>query len=260
MGITEQILTQLKEIEAEHAVRIPLAVESGSRAWGFASPDSDYDCRFIYVRPRDFYLSVFAQRDTIDYTPDAVFDVSGWDLCKVIQHLVKSNAVLLEWLRSGVVYRMDKAVQRELWALAEAFFNPLSVGWHYLSMARGKLGEIESAQGAGIKKYCYVLRPLACIRYMYTKNAIPHMEYRRNLVEIDLPAGLRDEIHRLLKQKETAPEGFLLPKHERLLKYFREESVWAEQWLGSLRHEKNRDRALADDTFRRIITMVNADG
>lgn len=218
MEIREQILRQLSQIEREHNIRIPIAIESGSRAWGFASPDSDYDCRFLYVHPRDWYLSVFEGKDTIEYTPDAVFDVGGWDVHKVIQHLVKSNAVMLEWLSSPVIYRMDERVRDELWKLGEAFFNPVAVCWHYLSMARNKLAEIE------------------------------------------LAAPVKEAIARLLKEKETAAEGFLMPKNEILLRYFREESAWAEEWLGTLHHDKNRDYEQANQVFRNIIEMVNSDG
>lgn len=259
MDIRDQILRQLCEIEREHQVRIPIAIESGSRAWGFASPDSDYDCRFVYVRPREWYLSVFAGKDTIEYTPDAVFDVGGWDVRKVIQHLVKSNAVMLEWLSSPVIYRIDEGVRAELWKLGEAFFNPVAVCWHYLSMARNKLVEIEEADTSKIKKYCYVLRPLACIRYIYTHNKIPYMEYQRNLAEIDLSTRIKKEIEALLKEKETAAEGFLIPRNEHLLRYFQETSAWAENWLGTLHHEKNRDYEQANKVFRNIIRMVNAD-
>jgi len=257
MDIRGQILEQLNQIEREHHVRIPIAIESGSRAWGFASPDSDYDCRFIYVHPRDWYLSVFEGRDTIEYAPDAVFDVGGWDIRKVIRHLVKSNAVMLEWLSSGVVYRMNEAVRQELWNLGEAFFNPVSVGWHYLSMARNKLTEIEEAETSKIKKYCYVLRPLACIRHIHTHGKIPHMEYQRNLAEIALPDPVREEITRLLKEKETAAEAFPMPKNDTLLRYSRQESAWAEEWLGTLHKEKNRDYEHANRVFCRIIEMVN---
>ena len=258
--IHEQILAQLKQIEQEHQVRIPIAIESGSRAWGFASPDSDYDCRFIYIHTRDWYLSVFQGKDTIEYAPDAVFDVGGWDVRKVIQHLVKSNAVMLEWLASPVIYRMDEAVRQELWFLGEAFFNPVAVCWHYLSMARNKLTEIEESDFAKIKKYCYVLRPLACIRFIQTCGKIPHMEYEKNLKNIDLPASLKAVIADLLKEKESAAESYLVPQNKPLLQFFREEIAWAEQWLGTLRHNKNQDYEQANQAFRRIVEMVNNDG
>lgn len=260
MDIRDQIMLQLTRIESAHQVRIPIAIESGSRAWGFASPDSDYDCRFIYVRPRDWYLSVFKTRDTIEYTPDAIFDVGGWDVRKIIQHLVKSNAVMLEWLSSSVMYRINADVRDELWKLGEAFFNPVAVCWHYLSMARNKLGEIEMVDTAKIKKYCYVLRPLACIRYIHTHGKIPHMEYQRNLAEISLPDDIHAEIVSLLLEKEKAAEGFHLPQNKILLRYFHQETAWAEDWLGSLNHKRNEDYEYANQTFRKIIEKVNTNG
>lgn len=260
MNIREQILIQLEDLETEHNIHIPIAIESGSRAWGFASPDSDYDCRFIYVHPKDWYLSVFEGKDTIELTPDALFDVGGWDVRKVIRHIVKSNAVMLEWLSSGITYRMDEAVRRELRILGEAFFNPVAVCWHYLSMARNKLEEIEQSDSAKIRKYFYVLRPLACIRFIQAKGQIPYMEYRRNLAEIPLPSEVREQIGLLLKEKETADEGFQIPRNEILLDYFHGETAWAEDWLKGLHHEKNRDYTQADQTLRKIIEMVNGNG
>ena len=52
------ILRELKKIEEQENVKIIMAIESGSRAWGFASPDSDYDVRFIYVRKEEDYLKL----------------------------------------------------------------------------------------------------------------------------------------------------------------------------------------------------------
>jgi len=80
------IMQKLAETEQQYNVKIPLAIESGSRGWGFASPDSDYDCRFVYVYPKDWYLSVFEQRDIIEYAVDPVYDVNGWNVKKALQH------------------------------------------------------------------------------------------------------------------------------------------------------------------------------
>ena len=99
------IQEKLNQLEAEYGVQILLAVESGSRAWGFASPDSDYDVRFIFWHPKDWYLSVFEQRDVIELPVDAVLDISGWDIRKALRLLWKSNAALIEWLNSPIVYR-----------------------------------------------------------------------------------------------------------------------------------------------------------
>jgi len=259
MEVQEEILQQLGEVEVRHGVRIPIAVESGSRAWGFASPDSDYDCRFMYIHPKEWYLSVFEGRDTIEITPDAVFDVGGWEIRKVIQHLVKSNAVMLEWLASPLIYRMNEGLREELQKLGQTFFNPTATCWHYLNMARKALGEIEATDSAKIKKYCYVLRPLASARFICTHRAIPYMEYQKNLAKIHVPDSIRSEIIALLKEKETALEGFLLPKNEKLLAYFHEESLWVEQQIADFPGRKVLDLEIANQTFRKIIEMVNTD-
>lgn len=258
--VHDQILERLGAIEREHHVRIPLAVESGSRAWGFASPDSDYDCRFVYVRPRDAYLTVFGIRDTIDYEPDAIFDVNGWDVRKVIQHLVRSNAVMLEWLSSGVVYRSNEAVLRELWRVGQAFFSPVASTWHYLSMARNKLGEIGAAgEQAKLKHYCYVLRPLACIRFIREQGTVPAMAYRTNLEAIDAPEKVRAEIERMIEQKQQAQEIHTIAPNATLLAYFTEEIAQAEAWLSTHRKEPAGDTSMADECFRRILEYTYAD-
>lgn len=255
--IKEQILQKLTLAEQEHLVKIPIAVESGSRSWGFASPDSDYDCRFIYIHKREWYLSVFEGKDTISYTPDAVFDIGGWDLRKAIQHITKSNAVMLEWLSSDVLYRMNESVHQELWVLAKTFFNPIAVCWHYLSLAQNKITEIESEETCKIKAYCYVLRPLACIRYIREHGEIPYMNYHENLSRITLGDPIREEISRLLAQKQLAKEGHPIPRNQILLSYFHDECEQAKNWLGSLKHEKNRDYEQANRTFRKLIEMMD---
>ena len=258
--VQSEILEKLCQIEAEHQIKIPLAVESGSRAWGFASPDSDYDCRFVYVRPKDDYLTVFTRKDTIDYAPDAVFDLSGWDLRKFITHLVKSNAVMLEWLRSGVFYRRDHEVSEMLWQLGRAYFDPVATVWHYLSMARNNLGEILSAEKAKIKRYFYVMRPLACARFILEHGEVPFMEYSRNLGEITVPDVIREEICELMARKEHTDEGMQIAKNQPLVTYFMREVSELEKWLGTAKHEKLRDYDRADRCFRELVERVSAHG
>src|SRR5580700_6481627 len=117
-GIVAAIDARLRAVaEREHAV-VLLAVESGSRAWGFPSPDSDYDCRFIYARPRNDYLSLYAPRDVIEFPLDRELDVNGWDLAKALRLLLKGNAVVIEWLTSPISYRTDPEFRDAFLALA----------------------------------------------------------------------------------------------------------------------------------------------
>lgn len=257
--IHQQILERLDAIEEEHSVRIPLAVESGSRAWGFASPDSDYDCRFVYVRPKRAYLAVFGQKDTIEYTPDAVFDLNGWDVRKTIEHLVKSNAVMLEWLQSGAVYRRRDEVAQALWQLGTASFCPVKTTWHYLSMARNKLAEIEADGTAILKKYFYVLRPLACTRFIREHNEIPFMEYHRNLKNIDVPDMVRSEIDALMAKKQQTQEKGQIEPNEILLRYFAQEVSLAQNWLSGREKRQPVDLEEANKCFQKILEMTYGD-
>lgn len=254
--IQQEICTKLDIIETEHRIRIPFAVESGSRAWGFASADSDYDCRFIYVRPKDDYLALFPPKDTLDYPPDKIFDLSGWDVRKVIVHLVKSNAVMLEWLRSGHIYRKNDQFAAELWSLGQSFFHPTAVTWHYLSLAANKLREIKEKDSTKVKTYFYVLRPLACARFILQHQEIPFMEYSRNLQEISVPEEIRSQIEQLLARKAQSNEADLLPKQEALLGYFDQEIAEIEAWLSWTKFEKKQNVHEADDCFRKVLNLV----
>lgn len=107
-GINEE----LDKIERKEGVRILHAVESGSRAWGFASPDSDYDVRFVYVRPKEDYLRLDEPKDVIEWQLDEVLDINGWDLKKALRQFAKGNVTLFEWSESPIVYRTTRNGRR----------------------------------------------------------------------------------------------------------------------------------------------------
>jgi len=155
-----QILAALAEVEQQHSVRVLLAVESGSRAWGFASQDSDYDVRFIYTHPRDWYIRVFEQRDVIEPQGEGLLDPSGWELRKALRLLSKCNLALNEWLNSPIVYREAEGFRCQLQVLIPAFFNPIAAVHHYLSMARTAFDARESGGTISAKKLFYACAPL----------------------------------------------------------------------------------------------------
>jgi predicted nucleotidyltransferase len=124
----------LSSIKREHKVRIPLAIESGSRAWGFPSPDSDYDCRFIFVRPTDQLVTLWPARDVIELPIEGDLDVSGWELGKALRLLLKGNAVVIEWLMSPIIYGAVIEFRDELIAFAESFADPVRIQSHYLHL------------------------------------------------------------------------------------------------------------------------------
>lgn len=166
--VRREIDRRLDAIERERAVTILYACESGSRAWGFASTDSDYDVRFLYVHPRDHYLSIdiATARDVIELPIDGVYDIGGWDLPKALRLFAKSNPPLNEWLGSPIVYREQGPVAARLRDLAPTAYSPRAQRHHYLSMARNN--DREFLRGATVrwKKYLYVLRPLLAVRWL----------------------------------------------------------------------------------------------
>ena len=162
-----------KSIEERRGCRVLFAIESGSRAWGFASPDSDYDVRGVYVNPLDWYLQLKddAQDTIVEALPDDI-DVSLWDLRKALRQMTKSNASFFEWLGSPIIYKDDGTISL-LNALKSECFNPTHVAYHYASMFR-KAMEVRNADGSiRIKKLCYALRASLCLRYVMDVEDMP---------------------------------------------------------------------------------------
>jgi len=164
--IRKSIIDKLGHIEQSYEVKIPLAIESGSRGWGFASANADYDCRFIYVSKPKKYLSILEMDEFIEYELDETYDIKGYDLKRVLKYIMKSQATISEWLSSDVVYIKDCSITNKLAKLAADFFNPISVSHHYLSLAKKMMADITSADEAKIKKYFYILRPIANLNYI----------------------------------------------------------------------------------------------
>ncbi|MCU0754821.1 MAG: nucleotidyltransferase domain-containing protein [Xanthomonadales bacterium] len=206
-AIRAEILRRLAAAEVEHGVRILYAVESGSRAWGFASPDSDYDVRFLYVRPADWYLSydIEFRRDVIEYPIVDDIDCSGWDIRKALYLYTRSNGALLEWLFGPIRYREHGDFAAGLRVLAREAMNPLALCYHYSHMARRNAGEYLDGAQVRLKKYFYVLRPLFAIRYLQAGLGPPPVRFEA-LVEAVAPPALRPDIADLLERKRHTAE------------------------------------------------------
>jgi predicted nucleotidyltransferase len=161
--MVETIKSELENLELKYQVKILLAVESGSRAWGFASKDSDWDVRFIYIHKPDWYLSIDDKKDNIEEMLPGNLDFAGWELRKALKLFRKSNPPLLEWLRSPLKYQEQYDTAQSMRALAARYFNPKSCVYHYLSMAKGNFYNYLQQQTVRTKKYFYALRPIfAC--------------------------------------------------------------------------------------------------
>ena len=198
---------QLNDVERRYGVRVLFACESGSRGWGFASPDSDYDVRFLYVHSLEWYLRVDAQRDVIELPIDDELDVCGWEWRKALGLLKGANPTLIEWLDSPVVYRQDDATVQALKKLIPHWFSPVRARWHYYSMARKNFRGYLQGEQVRLKKYFYVLRPLLAVRWVEAGKGVPPMRFDELLAGSELEMGLRAEIDELLERKQRAGEA-----------------------------------------------------
>lgn len=172
-----KILNKLKQIEQDRNVEILFAVESGSRAWGFASPDSDYDIRFVYKHSKDWYLNLWEQTDTIQFMTEDDLDGSGWDIRKALRLLAKSNASFTGWLFSPIVYRADDDFLNDIKKVANANFNPVSGFYHFHSMNKN-FEETLGSEKMTLKRFFYAIRTALCANWIYKNETIPPVLFR----------------------------------------------------------------------------------
>ena len=210
MDMIAKINEKLKEIEEKEGVKILLAVESGSRAWGFASPDSDYDVRFIYVRSQADYLRLDEPKDVIEWQLDEVLDINGWVLKKALVQFRRGNATLFEWSNSPVVY-LKTPQWDAIYEVAKAYFSKKAALGHYYGTARNTFESYLQGEQVKYKKYFYALRPLLAARYIEINPCPPPVLFD-DLMKMDLPTDLRASIEDLLEKKKNTQEKDLNPQ------------------------------------------------
>lgn len=204
----EEIKIKLTQIQASHNVVILYACESGSRAWGFPSEDSDFDVRFFYVHPQDRYLSVdtATKPDVIEKAIGDQLDISGWDLRKTLQLFHKSNPPLLEWLGSPIVYMEQFSTAQKLRELARTFYSMPACMYHYLHMAEGNYREYLRGETVWVKKYFYVLRPVLAINWLERGLGLVPTEFQKLVDGILDDRQLIADINALIEQKRQGAE------------------------------------------------------
>ena len=241
------IVQKLREIEKENKVKILLAAESGSRAWGFASPDSDYDVRFIYAKTREDYLRLEDERNVIELPINEALDINGWDLRKALHLIYKSNPTLFEWFSSPVVYIETPFADRFRKIMMEYFSKKKSL-YHYLSMAEGNYREYLRGDSVRAKKYFYVLRPVLACRWILKNQTPPPMLFSE-LAKAQLPAELDEEVRFLLKLKTASPEVKEIPRIDVINDFLDEQIMEIKSILSTMPEEKNSDWTVLDDFF-----------
>ena len=204
--IKQLIRSRLIEIEAQNNIKIVYACESGSRAWGFPSANSDYDVRFIYVRPIEWYLSIDEKRDVIEHPIDEQLDINGWDLKKALLLLRKTNPPLLEWIGSPIVYLEKYSIAEKMCQLAKEYYSPSACLYHYLHMARGNFRQYLQGDIIWVKKYFYVLRPILAMKWIEEGFGIVPTDFNITLEKLAVGAELKEAVSHQLVSKRSGNE------------------------------------------------------
>jgi predicted nucleotidyltransferase len=201
-----EILKELSNIQNQYDIEVLYAIESGSRAWGFESQNSDYDVRYIYIHKSEWYLSIDDKKDSHETILPNDIDLAGWELRKTLKLFRKSNPPLLEWLDSDIVYLDKFDFANQLRKLANEYFNPKSCIYHYLHMAKGNYGEYLRKDKVKLKKYFYVLRPILACDWI-SKNNTPSPIKFQTLLDSQIESKqIKIVVEDLLKQKKSSME------------------------------------------------------
>lgn len=255
--IQKDIQDELNKIEDTHRVRILYAVESGSRAWGFASPDSDYDVRFIYMRPLEDYLSIEPVRDVIEWKLDEVLDINGWDLKKALAAYGKGNPNLMEWANSPIVYR-DTPEWQSIRPVILSYFSEKASMCHYYGTAHSTYAGFLMGDTVRYKKYLYALRPLLCNKWIERVHSIPPVLFSELLALFDgtdpeLDDALYEGIQHLLEQKAVTDEKQYRPAIGVITDFIAGECARQKQICDSLPDDRRHDYMDLNRIFRHII-------
>lgn len=214
------IKNYLREIEAQENIEILLACETGSRAWGFPSPDSDYDVRLIYKHDLSWYLRLSEGNDTIDRMLDnREIDISGWDLRKSLRLLLKSNPPLLERIQSPITYKSNQPFVSDLNEIASQFYSRIATMHHYLSMAKKGIDEISGTSEYRLKKFFYTIRSAVACKWIVERDEIPPIVFQEMLGGLEIQDFILQRIDELISLKATKNESYIHSGESDLIKF-----------------------------------------
>jgi len=250
----DEIKSELARLEEQHEIKILLAVESGSRAWGFASQDSDWDVRYIYIHRLDWYLRIDRYKDSQEEILPNDIDLSGWELRKALGLFRKSNPPMLEWLRSPIVYLEQFSTAEKLRKLSEEYCNPRPCMYHYLSMAKGNFNEfLKDRELVKIKKYFYVLRPVLACDWILNEKSFPPMEFDRLVDSQVKDSQVRTAIDNLLERKMAGEEFREEPRIDVLNELLAARIKYLSVLVGEIETVDKPQTKLLDELFRRTL-------
>ena len=253
MDMRKTIGEELRKVEEQYHVRILHAVESGSRSWGFASPDSDYDVRFVYLRPAADYLRLDEPRDVIEWKNDGVLDINGWNLKKALKQFARGNTTLFEWSFSPVIYE-NTPEWAEVQRAALGFFSAKTAAYHYYGTAMSTWTTHLLGETVRYKKYFYALRPLLAARWIEEYHQVPPVLFDR-LLEMNMEDDLRAAIDDLVERKKRTTEGEQHPQIPAIRDFIRDELPRQKMICDAMPEDRNPDLTSLDQCFLRIIGL-----
>lgn len=245
---------KLRELEQAYDMKVLLAVESGSRAWGFASPDSDFDVRFIYAHKPEFYLRLEERRDVVEVPVDETWDVSGWDLDKTLRLLFRANPTLYEWLNSPIIY-LDDGFRERIAPFAKQLFSRKNMLYHYLNTARNNIKKYLQEDEVQPKKYFYALRPILACSWVLDRNSPPPVPFAE-LVKAELPTYLNSSVQHLLELKMNANEKEKIPRFVDIDKFLAESIERLDEIMGTIPKRSRVEWEGLDKLFIKEISRV----
>lgn len=256
----EIIVKKLKEIEKHYHVKVLLAVESGSRAWGFESASSDYDVRFIYIHSPEWYLSIDPQglgtkSDVIDYPIDENLDISGWEITKALRLFRKSNPTILEWLKSGPIYYQNQEFVKNMHVLEKEVFNPVPSMHHYFNLAMGNYRKFFQGKEVKIKIYLYVLKSLLACMWIEKNNCFPPVQIQDLLLLMD-DVHVKQEVEQLVKLKHLGEEKVSFSNYTSTNKYIETKFLSIQQLLSVQKIQQHNSTRQLNQLFRNILSSV----
>ena len=252
------ILQRLKEIESRYNVKILLAVESGSRAWGFASKDSDYDVRFVYVHKKDWYLTLIEGRDVIEeMDSDGVMDIAGWDIRKALILMGKGNCAFAEWINSPTIYYKDEKFFDGISSLKDEYFRKVSAVNHYYHMATKHNKRYLEKRGCEMKRFMYHLRGLLAAKYAALYGTYPPVLFEDLVEKMVSDKSIKAEIADVVRLKQESKEHNTMIVSDTLITFAERLAAEIESMLGTFPCEEQMDYQKLDQFFLNILTTFD---
>lgn len=239
MNLSSTILSHLEDIERKYDVRVLLAVESGSRARGLFSDESDWDLRFVYVNRLDWYLNVNEGRDVIEEMFDDNIDMVGWELRKTLRLFQKSNPSLMEWLHSPVIYRADEDFLSRMRALEPVYFNPIKTMYHYESLYIKHDKRYLQDSANPLKRFLHYLRGILSCRWLEEHKTMPPVLFSELVQATVDDDSIRQKINELIALKRQTKQNDNLEVDASLVEYAHHLADHFEQTISSYHPDIN---------------------